>query len=151
MDQENGRLQWVVRLHCDRLCPVWVFPFDLVVGSWSTESTGFSESKGSDAGCVAPSLDGSAFLGWSSRLVFAARGMRLLARGSWLVAHGSWRMAHGSWLMAHGTWLMVRAVLIKFTLVYEMSPCICEFSHRNVWSTHIELCGGLRRMYDQTV
>jgi hypothetical protein len=106
LDQENGRLQWVVRFHCDRLCPVWVFPFDLVVDSWSNESTGSSESKGSDAGCVAPSLDGSAFLGWSSRLVFAARGMRLLARGSWLVARGTWLMAHGAWLMAHGSWHM---------------------------------------------
>jgi hypothetical protein len=94
-----------------------------------------------------PSLDGRH--GLCSRLV--ACGSWLVARGSWLVAHGSWRMAHGSWLMAHGTWLMVRAVLIKFTLVYEMSPCICESSRRNVWNPHIELCGGLRRMYDQTV
>jgi hypothetical protein len=92
LDQENGRLQWVVRLHCDRLCPVWVFPFDLVVDSWSTESQGPVSRKGSDAGCVAPSLDGSAFFGWSLRLVF-------VARGSWLMVHGAWLMAN-AWLMA---------------------------------------------------
>jgi hypothetical protein len=117
LDQENGRLQWVVRLHCDRLCPVWVFPFDLVVGSWSTESTGFSESKGSDAGCVAPSLDGSAFLGWSSRLVF-------VARGSWLMAHGAWRMAHGAWRMAHGAWRMANAWLMALLSLTNSHLCM---------------------------